>query len=474
MGLFDRFKKNQKEQEHNNTHIPSVQTPPNIAQESFEAAMRLINSNDHDTYLKGRRMMISLASSRQVHDHRVNLWMAKEYEKGHAYSSAAGWYKKAYNAGYKSAKADYERCYNPYHIDDPVSISGERGCGTPHLMYVSKMEDKQNKDFADAVKKLNDNPTEAEAKSAVQTIILIANSYNCACDDSFVWMGHFCEEIQEDYVSAATWFRKAAENDHAEGARCYADMLMIGRGVSANVQEAIKYYSIAAEKGHPEAQFVLGEYYKTQGNIVASLKYYNLAAKNGYEPARIRITQLERRGTASNSPLQYQNALRNKLMDIVEEHNFSGNGVVELYAGIYQPIDFCRQAYEYCQKQYGQYGEDRVRSEYIMTSFYGAICTVALWQKYPNSYDNNSAWDVLFQQIDVEFTDANAEALLGTKQGEEKAEQIYSIICELIKPAKAIMADHKDEKEVCLFAMQQAYMLGMLIAKREISSEKKR
>ena len=161
-------------------------------------------------------------------------------------------------------------------------------------------------------------------------------------------------------------------------------------------------------------------------------------------------------------------------MDIVEEHNFSGNGVVELYAGIYQPIDFCRQAYEYCQTQYGQYGEDRVRSEYIMTSFYGAICTVALWQKYPNSYDNNSAWDVLFQQIDVEFTDANAEALLGTKQGEEKAEQIYSIICELIKPAKAIMADHKDEKEVCLFAMQQAYMLGMLIAKREISSEKKR
>lgn len=473
MGLFDRFKKNHKAQEYNNIRIPTVQTPPTIAQESFETAMRLICSNNHDTYLKGRQMMITLANSRQTQDSRIYLWMAKEYEDGHAYTTAAQWYKKAYAAGNQAAKAGYERCYNPYNIDDQVFISGERGCGTFHCKYVYEMEEKHNKDYAEAIAKLENNPTEKEVRDAFQTIFLIASAYKCACSDAQVWMGHYCEEIQQDYSAAAKWFLKAAECNNSEGARCYADMLMIGRGVSADIKEAIKYYTFAAEKGHPEAQFVLGEYYKKQGDITSSLKYYYLAAKNGYEPARIRIAQLEKRDDASALPSQYRNELRNKFVDIVEEHNFSRNGSVEFYADIYQPIDFCQKAYDYCQKQYGQYGEDKVHFEYIMTSFYGAICTVALWHKYINSYENNSAWDVLSQQIDVEFTDANAEALLGTKQGEEKAEHIYSIICEFIKPAKAIMADNRSEMEVCLFAMQLAYKLGMIIASREISSDRK-
>lgn len=472
MGLFDRFKKNQKAQEYNNVRIPSVQAPPTVVHESYEVAIRLISSNDNDMYLKGRRMMISLANSKQIQDPRIYMWMAKEYEEGHAYTEAAEWYKKAYAAGNQAAKAGYERCYNPYNIDDQVFISGERGCGTFHLEYVHEMEEKHNKDYAKAIAKLENNPTEKEVRDAFQAIFLIASAYKCACSDAQVWMGHYCEEIQQDHSAAAKWFLKAAECNNSEGARCYADMLMIGRGVSADIQEAIKYYTIAAEKGHPEAQFVLGEYYKKQGDTTSSLKYYHLAAKSGYEPARIRITQLEKRDGTSALSSQYRSALRNKLVDIIEEHNLSRNGSVEFYADIYQPIDFCQKAYAYCQKQYGQYGEDKVHFEYIMTSFYGAICTVALWHKYINSYENNSAWDVLSQQINVEFTDANAEALLGTKQGEEKAEHIYSIILEFIKPAKAIMADHQSEKDVCLFAMQQAYKLGMIIARKEISSKR--
>ena len=53
-------------------------------------------------------------------------------------------------------------------------------------------------------------------------------------------------------------------------------MLMVGNGVPQDAETAIKYYQIAADKGHPAAQFVLGQYYTQRGEKEEGQKYFSL------------------------------------------------------------------------------------------------------------------------------------------------------------------------------------------------------
>lgn len=76
------------------------------------------------------------------------------------------------------------------------------------------------------------------------------------------------------------------------GARCYADMLMTGKGVQRDTQQAMRYYADAADKGVPEAAFVLGEFLRNSGDRDNALKAYRQAYNGGYTPAKARIDQM--------------------------------------------------------------------------------------------------------------------------------------------------------------------------------------
>ena len=60
---------------------------------------------------------------------------------------------------------------------------------------------------------------------------------------------------------AVSWFRKAAEQGHAEAeyhlGRCYRD----GEGVAPDLSEAIRWFEKAAEQNNPDALFNLGFLY---------------------------------------------------------------------------------------------------------------------------------------------------------------------------------------------------------------------
>lgn len=109
---------------------------------------------------------------------------------------------------------------------------------------------------------------------------------------AIMWMGDFAENTMQNAGQAVFWYKKAADMGDGNGARCYADMLMTGKGVARNPQQAMHYYADAADKGVPEAAFVLGEFLRNSGDRENAIKAYKQALAGGYQPASIRLQQM--------------------------------------------------------------------------------------------------------------------------------------------------------------------------------------
>jgi len=67
--------------------------------------------------------------------------------------------------------------------------------------------------------------------------------------------------VPRDYAEAAKWFRKAAEQDHADAQCELGYLLEVGVGVPKDPSEALRWYRSAAERGHAAALDSLGAMY---------------------------------------------------------------------------------------------------------------------------------------------------------------------------------------------------------------------
>lgn len=137
---------------------------------------------------------------------------------------------------------------------------------------------------------LLENPTSETVHRAYDLMGHLAAEFEYV--PAILWMGDFAENVLHDLKQAAYWYKKAADLGDGNGSRCYADMLMIGNGVERDVRAAMHYYADAADKGVPEAAFVLGEYLRNAGDRENALKAYKQALVGGYAPAQIRIDQM--------------------------------------------------------------------------------------------------------------------------------------------------------------------------------------
>jgi uncharacterized protein len=85
-----------------------------------------------------------------------------------------------------------------------------------------------------------------------------------------------------NHTLAAKWFRLAAEQGHGEAQEGLADAYWTGVGVRQDYVEAAKWYLKAADQGLPCAQLQLGEMYRDGQGIekddVQAHKWLNLAA----------------------------------------------------------------------------------------------------------------------------------------------------------------------------------------------------
>ena len=101
---------------------------------------------------------------------------------------------------------------------------------------------------------------------------------------------------QGNYTEAAKWFRKAADQGHADAQYGLGMFYNEGIGVPKNYTEAVKWYRKAAEQGLAEAQYGLGLcYYNGWGvpkNYAEAVKWLRKSAQQGDADAQKVLKQL--------------------------------------------------------------------------------------------------------------------------------------------------------------------------------------
>ena len=96
--------------------------------------------------------------------------------------------------------------------------------------------------------------------------------------------------VSPDYEQAVTWLRKAAEQDHAKAQLNIGWMYKEGKGVKQDYQQALFWFRKASEKGQVKAQFNIGHIYKNglgvTPDFAEAIKWYRKAAEQGFAPAQ--------------------------------------------------------------------------------------------------------------------------------------------------------------------------------------------
>lgn len=90
------------------------------------------------------------------------------------------------------------------------------------------------------------------------------------------------EGMKQDFIEAAKWLTKAADQNNADAQHDLGVMYALGEGVKQDYAEAAKWYKKAADQDHPDAQYSLATLYeKGQGvkqSYAEAAKYYGRAA----------------------------------------------------------------------------------------------------------------------------------------------------------------------------------------------------
>jgi TPR repeat protein len=103
--------------------------------------------------------------------------------------------------------------------------------------------------------------------------------------------GATVDDMRRNYLEAAKWFRKAADQGSAEGQAAMGWLYEKGHGVTPDLLEASRWYRRAAKQGLSEAQYNLALlYHHGRGGVMHSEdlaeKWYLLAAEQGHACAQ--------------------------------------------------------------------------------------------------------------------------------------------------------------------------------------------
>ncbi len=86
------------------------------------------------------------------------------------------------------------------------------------------------------------------------------------------------------------WYRKAAEQGHAEAQANMGLYSIQGIGVDCDTIQAVEWYQKAAEKGHAVAQYILGDFYYNGVGVtpdtIQAVEWYRKAAEQGHTSAQ--------------------------------------------------------------------------------------------------------------------------------------------------------------------------------------------
>ena len=94
-----------------------------------------------------------------------------------------------------------------------------------------------------------------------------------------------------NFFEAARYYRMAAEQGHSDAQFRLGNIYENGTGVAQDYSEALRYNRMAAEQGHSNAQFDIGNMYEVgrgvAQDISEALRYWRLAADQGHSEAQV-------------------------------------------------------------------------------------------------------------------------------------------------------------------------------------------
>ncbi len=102
---------------------------------------------------------------------------------------------------------------------------------------------------------------------------------------------------EQDYEGAAMFYKRAAELGHARAQCSYGKCLYLGSGTAINYAGAFSWFAKAAEQNLDIAQYNLGIMYLkgtyVEKNLNEAKKFFSLAAKNGHSEAEKILMKLK-------------------------------------------------------------------------------------------------------------------------------------------------------------------------------------
>ena len=179
-------------------------------------------------------------------------------------AEAVEWYRKAAEQGAAEAQRNLGWCYsngfgvtkNYMESHKWLSLASSQG-NEQAKQQLSEIEALMTPDQLATAQK-----TEAEQKFLEDVQVLAKKGEPVAQNALGLFYVHG-QGVAQDYVEAANWFRKAAEQGYADAqfnlGVCYEN----GDGVTKDLAEAIKWYHKAAVQGDVGAQFNLGYHFPT-------------------------------------------------------------------------------------------------------------------------------------------------------------------------------------------------------------------
>ncbi len=122
---------------------------------------------------------------------------------------------------------------------------------------------------------------------AIENFEVAANSgdSNAQCGLGIIYHAFNIDMKYKNYDKARFWYEKAVEQGDEMAANNLAVMYADGLGVEKNIENAIYYYAISAEKGFANAQFALGQIYEFNEKFRDSSKaayWYEKSANQGH------------------------------------------------------------------------------------------------------------------------------------------------------------------------------------------------
>ena len=222
---------------------------------------------------------------------QYNLAFCYEFGMGieQDYVEAVNWYRKAAEQGHAEAKARLKTA--------ELFMNAHRGRAEAEyeLGLAYETGDGVRKDAFEAMKWYNKAADQghAGAQKKMKTGELLRSAQNGGAPEKYKLAQAYetgSDDMRKDPEEAAKWYRMAAELGHAEAQCRLAQALETGTGIKRDTTEAAEWYRKAADQGHAGAQYRLGAAYENGVGVrmdySEALKWYRKAADQGHAGAK--------------------------------------------------------------------------------------------------------------------------------------------------------------------------------------------